>query len=122
VLAAELRRLEGEGLDLAVVGFSDDELQDLLLEEPEAEDAAEEIPDEPANPVTRAGDVWTIGQHRLACCDCRDRNILSTLFAVHARADICITSPPYAAQREYDPSSGFKPVPPEEYVDWYGGM
>ena len=27
-----------------------------------------------------------------------------------------ITSPPYATQREYDPSSGFKPIPPEEYV------
>jgi hypothetical protein len=70
VLAAELRGLEGEGLDLAVVGFSDEELKDLLLEEPEAEDAEEEIPDEPANPVTRAGDVWTIGQDRLACGDC----------------------------------------------------
>jgi DNA modification methylase len=122
VLAAELRGLEGEGLDLAVVGFSDDELKDLLLEEPEAEDADEEIPDEPANPVTRAGDVWTVGQHRLACGDCRDRSILSELFAVHTRADICITSPPYATQREYDPSSGFKPVPPEEYVVWYADV
>ena len=30
-----------------------------------------------------------------------------------------ITSPPYATQREYDPASGFKPVPPEEYCDWF---
>ena len=30
-----------------------------------------------------------------------------------------VTSPPYATQREYDPSSGFKPVPPDEYVAWF---
>jgi hypothetical protein len=34
-------------------------------------------------------------------------------------ANMCITSPPYAAQRDYDPSSGFRPVPPEEYSAWY---
>ena len=36
-----------------------------------------------------------------------------------ARANVAITSPPYATQREYDPTSGFKPIPPEEYVEWY---
>ena len=30
-----------------------------------------------------------------------------------------ITSPPYATQREYDPTSGFKPVPPDEYCEWF---
>jgi site-specific DNA-methyltransferase (adenine-specific)/site-specific DNA-methyltransferase (cytosine-N4-specific) len=35
------------------------------------------------------------------------------------RANIVITSPPYATQREYDPSSGFEPVPPEKYAGWY---
>ena len=32
---------------------------------------------------------------------------------------MCITSPPYAAQREYDASSGFRPIPAEEYADWF---
>jgi DNA modification methylase len=35
------------------------------------------------------------------------------------KANLVITSPPYATQREYDPSSGFMPVPPEEYVGWF---
>ena len=30
-----------------------------------------------------------------------------------------ITSPPYATQREYDPASGFRPVAPDDYVDWF---
>jgi DNA modification methylase len=32
---------------------------------------------------------------------------------------MAFTSPPYATQREYDPSSGFQPVRPEEYCDWF---
>jgi hypothetical protein len=32
---------------------------------------------------------------------------------------VVITSPPYATQRQYDPSSGFEPVPPERYVAWF---
>ena len=34
----------------------------------------------------------------------------------------CITSPPYATQREYDSTSGFKPIPPDEYVAWYADV
>jgi DNA modification methylase len=59
-----------------------------------------------------------IGSHRLICGDCRDRSVVETLMA-GARANVCITSPPYATQREYDASSGFKPIPPEQYADWY---
>jgi site-specific DNA-methyltransferase (adenine-specific)/site-specific DNA-methyltransferase (cytosine-N4-specific) len=35
------------------------------------------------------------------------------------KANVVVTSPPYATQREYDPASGFRPVRPEEYVEWY---
>jgi hypothetical protein len=122
VLAQELRDLESEGLDLAVMGFSDEELEDLLVEPEPPQDADEEIPEEPANPVTRPGDVWTIGRHRLVCGDCRDRNILGILFPADSRADLCITSPPYATQREYNASSGFTPIAPEDYVGWYANV
>ena len=33
-----------------------------------------------------------------------------------------MTSPPYATQREYDATSGFKPVRPDEYVEWFGAV
>jgi site-specific DNA-methyltransferase (adenine-specific)/site-specific DNA-methyltransferase (cytosine-N4-specific) len=33
--------------------------------------------------------------------------------------NVAVTSPPYASQRKYDESSGFKPIPPGEYVEWY---
>ena len=120
VLAAELADLERDGLDLKVVGFSDDELEVLLADSgdgPPPEDE-EQIPEAPADPVTRPGDVWLIGSHRLICGDCRDRNVVARLFE-GAKANLVVTSPPYATQREYDPASGFTPIPPEKYVGWY---
>ncbi len=122
MLAQELREIEAEGLDLAVAGFSDDELEDLLVEPEPQRDIEEAIPEAPAKPVTRPSDVWLIGRHRLVCGDCRDPNILAALFPADSRASVCITSPPYATQRDYDSSSGFKPVPPAEYVGWYADV
>jgi DNA modification methylase len=121
VLAGELAAIEAEGYELGVIGFTDDELESLLANdapasaEPQAE---EEIPEAPAVAVTQPGDLWLIGPHRLICGDCRDRGVVERLLD-GARAQVVFTSPPYATQREYDPSSGFKPVLPEEYVDWF---
>ena len=119
VLAHELAELEHEGMDLALVGFSDAELEALLADnEAPPPDVQDDVPEPPAQPVTRPGDVWLIGSHRLICGDCRDFAVVERLMA-GVRANVCITSPPYATQREYDSTSGFKPIPPEEYADWY---
>jgi hypothetical protein len=59
-----------------------------------------------------------IGKHRLICGDCRDRNVVDRLLD-GARANLVITSPPHAAQREYDASSGFTPIPPEQNSVWF---
>ena len=121
-LAAELGELQAADWRLDLLGFSEEELAKLLADaEPAAEAPAaaeEEIPEAPADPVTRAGDVWLIGKHRLICGDCRDHGTRARLFDGQ-KANVVITSPPYATQREYDPTSGFKPVPPEEYVEWF---
>jgi hypothetical protein len=121
-LRGEMVSLQENGFHLDVVGFSDAELATLLegpaATQPEGSVEEEEVPEAPAEPVTRAGDIWVIGKHRLICGDCRDQATVRTLMA-GAMANMAITSPPYATQREYDPSSGFKPVPPEEYVEWF---
>lgn len=123
VLAAELGDLQAAELRLELLGFSEDDLARLLPDDDQAPaeaaaEAEDEVPDEPADPVTRPGDLWMIGKHRLICADCRDSAAVGSLFG-GARANVVITSPPYAAQRAYDPASGFKPVPPEEYVGWF---
>jgi len=121
LLRCVLESLGADGFNLSLVGFSDEELVVLLgSAEPEAAAAVEEeaVPEPPAQPVTMPGDVWLIGRHCLICGDCRDAAVVGKLMA-GATANMAITSPPYATQREYDPTSGFKPVPPEEYVEWY---
>ena len=123
ILRGELADLKAADVDVAMLGFSDEELRALLAEvEPEAAASVavegEEIPEAPVDPVTRAGDLWLIGKHRLICGDCRDYGILARLLD-GAKVNVAITSPPYATQREYDPSSGFKPIRPDEYVAWY---
>ena len=120
-LRVEMAGLAVDGFNLALVGFSDEDLVAILAaDEPEAAaDAEEEAPPEPpVQPVTMPGDVWRIGSHRLICGDCRDAAVIAKLMA-GTSANVAITSPPYATQRAYDPTSGFKPVPPEEYVDWF---
>jgi DNA modification methylase len=121
LLRGALESLGADGFNLSLVGFSDEDLV-LLLAGDEPEDAADveedAVPEPPAQPTTMPGDLWLIGRHRLICGDCRDAAVVEKLMAGDV-ANVAITSPPYATQREYDPTSGFKPVPPEEYVDWF---
>ena len=124
ILRSELAELKDAELELALLGFSDGELATLLADvAPEvaatsAQEATEDVPEAPAEAVTRPGDIWLIGDHRLICGDCRDHRVMHRLLD-GARANVVITSPPYASQRAYDPSSGFRPVPPDEYVKWF---
>ena len=57
-------------------------------------------------------------KHRLLCGDARNREDVDRLFA-GAKANVAITSPPYASQRKYDESSDFRPIPPDQYVEWF---
>jgi DNA modification methylase len=121
LLAEELAALQAEDFNVGVIGFTDAELTGLFGEDTPASaetQAEEEIPEAPVEPVTRVGDIWRIGKHRLICGDCRDFGMIQPLVG-DTKVNLVVTSPPYATQREYDPASGFRPVPPEEYVAWY---
>ena len=50
--------------------------------------------------ITRPGDAWIIGCHKLLCGDATDRNTVARLMA-DEKADLCFTSPPYLHQRKY---------------------
>jgi len=121
LLALELKDLADAGFDATLTGFDDAEVAALVaaLEGGEEQrEPEEEIPAAPAQAVTQPGDLWLIGPYRLLCGDCRDSAVVARLFEGR-RANVVVTSPPYATQREYDPASGFKPIRPEEYLDWY---
>jgi len=56
--------------------------------------------------------------HRIMCGDSRDADDMATLMG-DDEANVVVTSPPYASQRKYDQSSGFKPIHPDDYGDWF---
>jgi ParB-like chromosome segregation protein Spo0J len=70
VLKAELDRLADEEFDLSLLGFDEDEIDALLVDE-ETEGLTDEdaVPEVPEQPVTVEGDVWMLGRHRLMCGD-----------------------------------------------------
>ena len=94
------------------------DLDELLGVKPEGKTDPDAIPEPPTEPVTQPGDVWALGPHRVICGDCRDFGTVERLLDGQ-RVNVAFTSPPYASQRAYDESSGFRPVPPDEYVDWF---
>ena len=78
----------------------------------------DEIPEPPVDPITNPGDLWLLGEHRLLCGDSTKAEDVERLMD-GATINMAFTSPPYASQRDYDKSSGFKPIPEDEFVDWW---
>jgi DNA modification methylase len=72
LLAEELAWLRAERFELDLIGFDASELERLLAladGESEADEAEDEVPEPPENPVSRPGDLWVLGNHRLLCGD-----------------------------------------------------
>lgn len=66
----------------------------------------------------KSGDLWLIGEHRLLCGDSTKAEDVARVMMAQ-KTNCVFTSPPYASQRKYDEASGFKPIPPDEYVAWW---
>ena len=98
LLAAELSDLRELAFDMDLVGFDAGEL-DRLLGAPEAVDGEDEVPDAPADPVSQAGDLWVLGQHRLLCGDATSSADVARLLG-SVRPHLMVTDPPYGV--EYD--------------------
>lgn len=81
------------GFELPEIDFALDELR--IGADGDAPDPADSVP-EPADgtPVTRAGDVWHIGPHRLICGDSLKRETYVQLLG-EERAQMVFTDPPY---------------------------
>lgn len=83
---------------LAATGFDLDDLSDLQ-DASAAEIDDDPIPPPPAKPVTRPGDLWRLGEHRLLCGDSTNGDHVKRLMA-GKRAALFATDPPYLV--EYD--------------------
>lgn len=96
LLGVELTELQDAGFDLELMGFGDEELERLLNGEGDTTGLTEDdaVPDLPVDPVSKTGDVWLLGQHRLLC---GDSTVLTDVERVMngQLADMAFTDPPY---------------------------
>jgi DNA modification methylase len=96
LLKLELQELEIEGVDLEMLGFSKEELDGLLnsLEPTEGLTDEDAVPETPEEPITKPGDIWILGRHRLMCGDSTSLDHAEKLMN-GVKADLVFTDPPY---------------------------
>jgi len=87
-LAKQLLELVDQDWDIAELGF---EMPQVIETEPIDED---DVPEAPAEPRTKLGDVWQLGKHRLVCGDSTDVTVLDKLLQGE-KVDLVWTDPPY---------------------------
>lgn len=104
------------GFDLDVLASELDDIFDIdmsqfgfELEEEEEEKAIEDEyePEPPEAPITKNGDVWQLGRHRLICGDSTDPATFALLME-DAKAEAVVTSPPYGVGKDYE-EKGIEP-------------
>lgn len=95
LLAQEFADLTEMGFDLDLTGFSADEIGALTpVEVTEGLTDEDEVPEAPEDPVTKPGDVWVMGKHRLMCGDSTSITDLEKLTDGNL-VDMWLTDPPY---------------------------
>lgn len=99
ILAIELQALVDFAFDVEVTGFSLAEVDFALDEAADADPDAKDLADDDVTlasgpAVSRRGDVWLLGRHRLLCGDARSASDFETLMD-GATADLVFTDPPY---------------------------
>jgi len=111
LLAAELSVLADMDFDINLTGFDTTEIDALLAApapeppppattDPDGEDPADQDVEPSRQRVTRRGDVWLLGDHRLMCGDSTSAEDVARLVGAEPAA-LLFTSPPYGHQRNY---------------------
>lgn len=92
-----LKELKTENFDLELTGFNSEEINDLLddfFETTEDEFDVDKAVEEIKTPISKKGDIWILGNHRLMCGDSTSAEDVNNLIS-GATMDLCITDPPY---------------------------
>jgi DNA modification methylase len=99
MLKLELTDLSKIGADLKILGFSEQELS-VALGGSAGLVHEDEVPGLGTSAVSRQGDIWLLGPHRVGCGDCTDAAAVSAVLG-GALPQLMVTDPPYGV--EYDP-------------------
>ena len=100
MLRLEIAELDAMDFDVDLLGFDADELSGLLDGEEQTTEGLtdpDDVPEVPVEPVTKPGDIWLLGNHRLMCGDSTSIDAVEALMA-GAKADMVFTDPPYGVK------------------------
>lgn len=103
MLAIEIKELQGLEFDLGLLGFDAGELDELLAlgdATPEGQTDPDAVPEVQAEAVTKPGDVWVLGRHRVMCGSSTVATDVEKLLG-DGVPHLMVTDPPYGV--EYDP-------------------
>lgn len=104
ILAIELSELQGADFDLDLLGFDESELASIFEDDKEVEDDDFDVEEELNKPCfSKAGDIWTLGRHRLICGDSTKEETYKSLME-DKKANLVVTDPPYNVN--YEGSAG----------------
>ena len=96
LLALELKELQEADYDLSLTGFDPGQLDDLMTLENE-EDIGNTAPPVPESPVSRLGDLWLLGPHRVLCGDATSPEAVSRLLG-DSQPRLLVSDPPYGIE------------------------
>ena len=96
LLGLELAELQDAGFDLALTGFSEDEWDALIAGDESTEGLTDDdaVPEVTDDAVTKPGDVWLLGEHKVICGDATKAEDYKALLGEEL-ADMTVTDPPY---------------------------
>lgn len=96
LLGLELAELKEGGFDLSLTGFSTDEWDALIAGDASNEGLTDDdqVPEVTENPISRAGDVWVLGEHKVLCGDATKADDYKGLLGDEL-VDMTFTDPPY---------------------------
>ena len=94
LLKMEIKELEAKDFKLDLLGFNDDQLNDILFEEKQGLTDEDEVPEAPEEPISKLGDIWKLGNHRVMCGDSTIIDEIDKL-TEKQKPDMIFTDPPY---------------------------
>lgn len=104
LLRVEIEALQAESFDVGLTGFDESEIADLFETDSEVKDDGFDVDAELEKPpVTKSGDLWLLGNHRLICGD-STREETYTFLMDGKKANLVVTDPPYNVN--YEGSAG----------------
>ncbi len=102
-LAAIIQELQDADYDFSVLGFNAEEFNEIMASidgPPVNPNDPDDVPEPPVDPISKTGDLWLLGDHRLLCGDATVAADVDKLMG-GAKPFLMVTDPPYGV--EYDP-------------------